>query len=206
MDANLILHTLSSITPLSAGIQQRFNDCLKEDEYDKKDILLAEGDTCRRIWFIKQGFARAYYLNQKGQESTTWFMGQGDLMISVYSFLMQQPAHERIEILEPSTLQSISYQQLQSVYADFAEGNLLGRVMTEKYYMLAEARAIMLRTRTPEERYLHLLSRHPEIMEKASQKQVASYLGLTQETLCRLRAKLAHAPAPSKSSPSSTSI
>ncbi|MES2457903.1 MAG: Crp/Fnr family transcriptional regulator [Bacteroidota bacterium] len=190
MDTYLLMHILGSISPLSSKLQERFSDYLVEEEFPKKHILLHEGETCRRIWFIKSGVTRAYYLNEQGDECTSWFMNTGNLMISVYSFLRQLPAYEHIEILEPSTLQSISYQQLQSIYADFEEGNLIGRIMTERYYLLAEERAIMLRTRSVEERYLHLLETHPDIMEKASQKQVASYLACSQETLCRLRAKL----------------
>ena len=190
MDTDLLMNTLGSITPLSYQLQARFSEYIVEEEFPKKHILLNEGETCRRIWFIKSGFTRAYYFNQDGDEYTSWFMGHGELMISVYSFLRQQPAYEYIQILESTILQSISYQQLQSIYADFPEGNMLGRVMTERYYMLAEERAIMLRSRSVEERYLQLLERHPDIMEKASQKQVASYLVCSQETLSRLRAKL----------------
>ena len=190
MDTHLLLKTLGSIIPLSSKLQERFADCLKEDHYLKKHVLLNSGETCRKVWFIKSGFCRAYHLNLHGDECTSWFLKTGDLMISVYSFLMQLPANEYIEILEPTTVQSITYQQLQSIYADFPEGNLLGRVMTERYYLMSEERNIMLRTKTIEERYLQLLDSHPDIMEKASQKQVASYLSCTQETLSRLRAKL----------------
>ena len=139
------------------------------------------GETSRRIYFINKGFARAYYVTRQGRECTSWFMGQGDLMISVYSFYTQKPAAENIELL------SISWNQLQGIYADFPEYNYTGRLVTEKYYMLSEERTILLRTLSARERYERLLQLHPGITQKASLGQIASYLGMTQETLSRVR-------------------
>ena len=133
------------------------------------------------------GFARAYYVTRQNRECTSWFMGQGDLMISVYSFYTQKPAAENIELLEDSELLSISWNQLQGIYADFPEYNYTGRLVTEKYYMLSEERTILLRTLSARERYEKLLQLHPGITQKASLGQIASYLGMTQETLSRVR-------------------
>jgi len=190
MDTDFLFHTMGAIAPLALQLQERLKYNLREEQFDKKATILSPGETCRRLYFIKEGFTRAYYLSRSGKECTTWFMGTGQLMMSVFSFYSQRPASEWIQVLEPSTLQSISYQQLQAIYADFPEFNLSGRIMTEKYYLLSEQRAIMLRTTTPEERYEQLIESYPDIFEKASQKQVASYLGITHETLSRLRKKL----------------
>jgi CRP-like cAMP-binding protein len=190
MEADLF-QTLTFIAPLSAGLQQAFSNYITEEKYAKKHRLLTEGQVCKRVYFIKRGFARAYYLSREGKECTTWFMGTGDIMISVYSFLTQQPAAEYIEILEDSLIQSITWNQLQSIYADFPEYNYIGRIVTEKYYILSEQRALLLRTATAEERYRLLLNTHPDILQKASLGQIASYLCITQETLSRVRGRKA---------------
>jgi len=160
MDADLLLQTLTFIAPLSAGLQQAFAGYITEDYYTKE-----------------------------GKECTSWFMGQGDIMISIYSFLTQQPAAESIEILEHSVIQSMSWTDLQAIYADFKEFNYIGRIVTEKYYIQSEERSILLRTLSARERYELLLKSHPGILKKASMGQVASYLGISPETLSRVRGK-----------------
>jgi len=189
MDADLLLQTLTFIAPLSAGLQQAFAGYITEEHYPKKHLLLTEGQTAKKIFFIKEGFARAYYYTKEGKECTSWFMGQGDIMISIYSFLTQQPAAESIEILEHSVIQSMSWTDLQAIYADFKEFNYIGRIVTEKYYIQSEERSILLRTLSARERYELLLKSHPGILKKASMGQVASYLGISPETLSRVRGK-----------------
>lgn len=115
--------------------------------------------------------------------------GQGDLMISVYSFFTQQPAAESIELLEDSIIQSMTWAQLQTLYTDFKEFNYIGRIITQKYYIQSEERAILLRTLTAKERYELLLNSHPDIFQKASLGQIAYYLGISQETLSRVRGR-----------------
>lgn len=184
-----LLETLGLIMPISAPMQQRVNEQVITQSFKRKHLLLRPGETARRLYFIRSGFLRAYFIDEQGHECTTWFMGKGDLMISVYSFFTQQPAHEYIEVLQDCKLQSLSWNELNAYYADFKEGNLLGRVVTQKYYILSEERAIFLRTHTPETRYKILLERYPEIEQQTTLTNIASYLGISRETLSRLRSK-----------------
>ncbi|MFC4213359.1 Crp/Fnr family transcriptional regulator [Pedobacter lithocola] len=184
------MQVLGSITPLSAPFQDRIASQILTESFKAKHILLQPGETARRIYYIKEGFLRAYNVDENGKECTSWLMGANDLMISVYSFFTQRPADEYIEVLADCILQSISYHQLQSYYADFREGNYIGRVLTEKYYILSEERSIFMRTKTPEERYKILLQQHSQIEQLTTQSNIASYLGITRETLSRIRAKI----------------
>ncbi|MEJ5996606.1 Crp/Fnr family transcriptional regulator [Pedobacter sp. Du54] len=186
-----LMQVLGQITPLPAPFQQRMLEQVIEEQFPAKHTLLAPGDTCKRIYFVKLGFLRAYHLDPNGNEHTTWFMGQNDIVISVHSFFTQQPAHEYVEILQDSILQSISWHQLQSYYADFPQGNLLGRIVTEKYYIQSEERALFLRIQSPEERYQALLNRHPDIFLHTTTQNIASYLNMRRETLSKLRSRLA---------------
>ena len=189
MDTDLLIATLNFIAPVSRALEEHFIHTLKEERLPKKHLLLAEGQVAKKIWFINKGSARAFYHTRQGRECTNWFMGKGDLMISVHSFYTQQPARESIELLEDSELLSMTWNQLQSIYADHPEFNYTGRLVTEKYYIMSEAREIFLRTTTARERYQQLLDSQPQILQKASLGQVASYLNITQETLSRVRAK-----------------
>ncbi|WP_421940595.1 Crp/Fnr family transcriptional regulator [Pedobacter sp.] len=186
-----LLETLGFIVPLPQPLQERVKKEALIQEFSKKQVLLRPGETSRRLYFIRQGFLRAYFIDNSGKECTTWFMGKGDLMISVYSFFTQKPAHEYIEVLQDSKLQSLTWNELNAYYADFPQGNLLGRIFTEKYYILSEERAIFLRTQTPELRYRQLMERHPEIEQQTTLTNIASYLGISRETLSRVRSRQA---------------
>lgn len=187
MDTTLLIQTLNFIAPLSSKIQERLHEYLIEEKFHKRHILVKEGQVAKRIYFINEGFARAYF-NHDAKECTTWFMGTGDFMISVFSFFTQQPAVENIELLEDTTLLSLTWTQLQNIYADFVEFNFVGRLITEKYYMMSEERAILHRTLSALERYKIMIRKYPLIMQKAKLGQIASYLDMSQETLSRIRA------------------
>jgi len=185
-----VMQMLGYLTPLSAQFQERMTSQLFTETFKSHHILLHPGEVARRIYFIKQGFLRAFTIDPNGKECTSWFMAKNDVMISVYSFFTQQPAEEYIEVLDDCVLQSLTWNQLQSYYADFREGNFIGRVLTETYYIQAEERSIFMRTKTPEERYKILIEKYKGIEQATTQSNIASYLGITRETLSRIKSKL----------------
>lgn len=183
-----LLNLLNSIHPLRPELREHLRSVLKTTNLPKRTVLLTEGAVSDKIYFIEQGFARAFYYN-KEKETTSWFMGQNDIMISVYSFFTQSPSFEYLELLEDSILFYTTYEQLQEIYRTYPEFNIIGRIITEQYYIKSEARAISLRAHTAKERYDILLKDYPGILQKASLGQIASYLGIKQETLSRIRGK-----------------
>ncbi|HEY8929523.1 MAG TPA: Crp/Fnr family transcriptional regulator [Mucilaginibacter sp.] len=184
-----LFRVFNFISPVSYAFTERVRTYLRPETHPKKTILLQEGNIARKIYFICKGFARSFYIDRDGREHTLWFMGGGDLMLSVYGFYRQQPAAENIELLEDSMLLSLTWELVQTVYKDFPEFNFHGRLLTEKYYLQSEERAILLRTRNPAARYASLMATHPEILQKAPLKDIASYLNINQETLSRIRAQ-----------------
>lgn len=179
---------ISAIHPVSDELLQAITTCLSKQEQKKKTILLHEGKVCERLYFIEKGLARAYYFWDE-QEITSWFMQENDLIVSVYSFFSQKPSLEYIELLEDSTLISISNEDLQRLYNQFPEFNYFGRVLTENYYVRSEERIISHRRHTAEERYEALFKANPELFNRAQKNHIASYLGMSAETLSRIRRK-----------------
>lgn len=183
-----IINFLNTIYPLNLAIQERLRTDLKSINLPKRKMLLTEGEVSDKIYFIQEGFARAFYFH-KDKEVTSWFMGQNDIMISIYSFFTQTPSFENIELIEDCTLFYMTYGELQKIYKDHPEFNVVGRMITEHYYIKSEARTISLRAQTAEERYNRLLQDFPGILQKTSLGQIASHLGIKQETLSRIRGK-----------------
>ena len=188
METMGLLQTLNSVTILSECLQDRIKTYLIEEDYGRKSTLLKAGQVSQRIYFIKHGFVRAYYYKGEG-EFTSWFMTTGDIIVSVYSFFSRKPSFENIEVLEDSTLQSISWDQLQILYKEFPEFNQTGRLITEHYYIRSEERTIALQTLNAKQRYEKLICDYPGILQKASLGQIASFLSIKQETLSRIRGK-----------------
>jgi CRP/FNR family transcriptional regulator, anaerobic regulatory protein len=187
MDTHHLFQILNSVNILSADLRAKLNEIIIEERFCKKHILLKEGMVAQRIYFIKKGFVRAYY-KRYDQQFTSWFMGEGEIIISVYSFFSRKPSSENIEVLDDCVLQSINWTQLQDLYSEFPPFNITGRIITEQYYIRSEERSIILQTLPAKQRYEKLLLDYPLITQHATLGQIATYLGIKQETLSRIRA------------------
>lgn len=155
----------------------------------KKQILLNATETSNHIYFIISGAIRIFYLNRDGEQSNTWFLFENDLAISVYSFFTSEPSFEYMETMEPCTLIALNKQQLDWIYQNIVEFNIIGRKMTELYYIRNEAQANALRMLTATERYELLIKTSPQVLKRVSLSNISSYLGISAETLSRIRKK-----------------
>lgn len=181
-----LLLFLETIYPLSEDIKHYLLVTLKEKHLAKKEFLLKGGHVSRIVCFIAQGLLRCYYVKES-QEICSWFMKEGDVIISVESFFRQKPGSETIQALEDCLLYYITYDELQHLYRRFPEFNFIGRVLLEKYYMLSEQRLHSLRMQSAGERYRWLLENHSELVLRAPAKYIASYLGIEETTFSKIR-------------------
>ena len=180
--ANLLSY-LQAIQPISPELAAAIQAGIKRETFPERHLLLRPGQVARQIHFIEQGLLHGFGIC-RDRKVSSWFMREGDFVISVISFITQSPSTEYVELLEPSV---VDY--LQQLYQQFPEFNRIGRILTEKYYVLSEQRAHGLRTANAAERYAQLLRDFPDIFQRVQVKQVASYLGIVPETLSRLRAR-----------------
>ena len=177
---------IDAIQPLSPELSQAIGAVARREELPARHLLLRPGQVARRVYFLETGLVRGYTLLH-GREVSSWFMQAGDFVISILSFLTQQPSEEYMELLEPAVVHSISYAELQELYQAFPTFNHTGRVLIEKYYVLSEQRAHNLRARTATERYELLLQSFPTVFQRVALQHIASHLGMAPETLSRLR-------------------
>jgi CRP-like cAMP-binding protein len=125
-----------------------------------------------------------------GKEITHWFAFEQDFVTSFNSFTTQQPAVENIQLLEGSILWAITKENLTRLLKEYHEIERLVRIAYEKYYIRLEDRYVNAQFKTAAQRYHALLEQSPHIIERAPLGAIASYLGITQETLSRIRSQL----------------
>lgn len=162
--------------------------CFEQQTFPKNAYLVTEGKICRYIYFLEQGALRGFY-NLEGKEVTHWFAFAPEFVTSFYSFITQKPAVESIQLLEGSILWAINKDNLTSLMSRFHEVERLVRIAYEGYYIRLEERFVNAQFKTATERYQHLLQQTPHLLERVSLGYIASYLGISQETLSRIRSK-----------------
>lgn len=161
---------------------------LVQKEVPKGHMLLEQGQICRYLYILDKGFARGFY-SQGGKDISLWFAFEGDMLASLYSCVTQKPSYTNIEMLEDSVISGLSYAQLNELYRNYPEFNLIGRLITEQYFIELEERTLSLQFQSASDRYQRLIERYPQLLQRAPLGHIASFLGISQETLSRIRAK-----------------
>ncbi len=186
-DYQQLLHVFNAIFPLSDELEKAIIQQSEIIHVKKKTLLLRAEETNNTIYFINSGAARVYYLNKEGVETTSWFLFENELLISVFSFFTGQPGFEYLETLEDCTFIALNREKLNMLYEKYMELNFIGRKLTEYYYIRNEIQTNELRMLTAKQRYLKLITQNPHLINRVSLGHISSYLGISQETLSRIR-------------------
>jgi CRP-like cAMP-binding protein len=183
-----LLSHITNYAPLSHEAQHALQDCFEKITIAKHEFLLTQGQVCRHLYFLEKGALRGFY-NLDGKEITHWFGFEKDFVTSFHSFITQEAAVENIQLLEGSILWAISKETLTQLFNQYHEIERLMRIAYEKYYIRLEERFVNAQFKTASERYENLLQQTPHIIERVPLGYIASYLGISQETLSRIRSK-----------------
>ena len=186
---NILLQHINSYFPLSAEAQESLSFCFKETVLSKEKYLVKKGQICSQLYFLEQGAVRGFY-HAESKEITHWFGFENNFVTSFYSFTTAKPAVEYIQLLEYSVLWSISKEDMIKLCNQYHEVERLVRIAYENYYVRLEERFVNSHFKTAGELYENLLKQAPHIVERVPLGYIASYLGISQETLSRVRSRL----------------
>jgi CRP-like cAMP-binding protein len=156
----------------------------------KKQYLLQEGDVAKYMAFVEKGALRAYYIDEKGVERIIQFALEGWTVSDLYSFLTAEPAIYNIDALEDSELVLISKSAHEELLKTVPKYESWFRIQITGAYIAMQRRLNSTISLSLEERYAAFTSTYPEIVQRVPQHMIASYMGLTPETLSRVRKKM----------------
>ena len=187
---NLIIKNISKHLQLSEEERNYFTALLKFKRLRKKQYLLEEGEVCTHECFVNSGCLRMYHLNDKGQEHIVQFAVADWWIGDQYSFLTGLPSAYFIDALEESEVLLIEKNKLEELYTAVPKFERFFRIAFQNSYVALQRRILAGLSQSAEEKYLDFLNRYPDIEQKVPQHQVASYLGITPESLSRIRKQL----------------
>ncbi|MFH6994387.1 Crp/Fnr family transcriptional regulator [Flavobacterium sp. FlaQc-48] len=188
MMENLVLKNIAKHISLDENETSYFLSILKEKKYAKKNIILKEGEICRTINFVQSGTLRAFYRDPQGKESTIMFAISDWWITDMACFINQQPAMLNIETIEESSIFHLHKQDLDDLYLKIPKFERFFRIIMQNAYIREQLRVIQNLSLSAEQRYYIFLEKYPQVAKQVTQKQIASYLGITPEFLSMIRA------------------
>jgi len=174
--------------------EEEFNLCktlFSPKKLRKKQYILQEGDVCKYNIFVTKGLLRSYTIDDKGNEHILQFALEGWWTADLYSFFTEEPSLFNIEALEDSELLLITRPSWESLLQQLPAFERYFRILIQNSLIATQRRLMDSLSETAERKYLKFMKTYPESVQRVPQHMIASYLGITRETLSRLRRDIA---------------
>lgn len=172
------------LTPQEVGIIQSLFTFRK---YRKRQYILQEGDVARYETFIVKGVTRTYQVDEKGQEHVLQFGLEDWWVGDLYSFLTEAPTTYNVDCLEDTEVMHITRADLETLYEKVPKMERHFRIMIQNAFITSTRRLSATLAKSAQERYEEFIERYPQIEQRVANHQIASYLGITPQTLSRIR-------------------
>lgn len=159
--------------------------------FAKNEYLLEEGRTEQCYWFLQEGFARAYVTSVEGDDITTHFYSAGQIVIDWPSFFLRAPTRENIQALTDCVCWQLDFDSFQQLFHSIPAFREQGRTNLVGSYFALKRHSVSMIADQAKERYLQLLREKPHLVQNVSLKHIATYLGITDTSLSRIRKEVA---------------
>lgn len=187
---NTIIDYFNKILPISISEIKELKPFLEIKTLEKDEFLLRESQKCNFIAFIKKGSFRTYHINSNGTITNLMLDTENTLISNYESYISQEASNVSIQSTVKSEVICISKKNLDSLLENSFYWNKLGRILTENIFILSKLRLESIIYKTPEERYLELINHSPNLFEQFSLTDIASFIGVTSQSLSRIRARV----------------
>ncbi len=158
--------------------------------YSKNDYLLQEGDIEKKYWFCESGFLRSFVSDPEGNDITTNFYTKGEIVIDWTSFFLRTPSRENIQALTDCVCWQLDYESFQQLFNSIQSFREQGRTNLVNSYFSLKRHHISMIADQAKERYLQLMKEKPHVVQNISLKHIATYLGITDTSLSRIRKEI----------------
>lgn len=162
----------------------------KRVEFAKNDFLLTEGKIANRYWFVQSGFIRSYAIDTEGNDISTNFYTVGDIVIDWPSFFLRHPTRENIQVLTDCVCWQLDFDTFQTLFHGIEAFREQGRTRLVGSYFALKNHNISMIVEPAKDRYKKLLREKPQLIQNVSLKQIATYLGITDTSLSRIRKEI----------------
>lgn len=186
-DRTSLTQFLQHTTPMNHAMVNTIAANFQSKEFTKGELFLKEGKVSNEYMFLETGYMRAFLLDTEGQEVTVNFYSPRSVVFEVSSFFPRVPTQENIQALTECNGWIIPYDTLNHLFHTMPEFRDFGRAMLVQGFVALKVRTLSMINKTAEQRYAHLLQSNPELFQNAPLKYIASYLGLTDTSLSRIR-------------------
>ena len=183
-----VIAYLNSVAPISKEVIKEFDDKTFPLLIRKNQYLLKPGSVADHLYFIQKGVMQGS-IKEEGKMITTWINEENQIVGSIRTLGTSNPCKEYLQALEDTMLVAMPVDFTEYIFINYPETNIVGRRLWEYSYRSAEERAYICRITSAEKKYKRFIEMHPGLANRISLKYIASYLGMTQETLSRVRSK-----------------
>jgi CRP-like cAMP-binding protein len=162
----------------------------KRVEFSKNDLLVKEGSVANFYYFLESGFARSFAIDLEGNDISTKFFASKDIVIDWYSYFLKKPVRENIQAITPCVAWKINFEDFMKLFSIEAFREVGRTRLVNSFFELKNHTTSMI-IDPAKDRYLNLVKEKPEIVQSVPLKQIASYLGITDTSLSRIRKEIA---------------
>jgi len=191
MNKQALIEYFNRILPLNEKEIVMVKEVFKERKVKKRQFILQEGEICKHNTYVLEGCFRMYLVDPNGKEHNLQFAVENWWIGDLGSFHSNSPSKLNVEAIENSIILQANKEDQLKLFTDYPKFNQIFRVLAENAMIGLQRRVLQNISSTAEERYLDFLERHHNFLNRISNVQIASYLGVTPEFLSAIRKKIA---------------